>query len=75
VEIGDFTTVYSHIDISCAVKIGSHCIIGSGATINPGVTIGNGTIIGSGSVVVGDIPDNVIAAGVPARVIKVRAGS
>ena len=75
VEIGDFTTVYSHIDISGAVKIGSHCIIGSGATINPGVTIGNGTIIGSGSVVVGDIPDNVIAAGVPAKVIKERAGS
>ena len=70
VEIGDYTTVYSHIDISGGVTIGSHCVIGSGATINPGVTIGDGSIIGSGSVVAKDIPDNVIAAGVPAKVIK-----
>lgn len=73
VEIGDYTTVYSHIDISGGTKIGSHCIVGSGATINPDVRIGNNVIVGSGSVVVRDVPDNVIVAGVPAKVIKERA--
>ena len=35
-----------------------------------GVTIGNNTVIGAGSVVTRDIPDNVVAAGVPCRVIR-----
>ena len=36
----------------------------------PGVTIGNNVVIGGGSVVVKDIPDNSIAVGNPAKVIK-----
>jgi acetyltransferase-like isoleucine patch superfamily enzyme len=36
----------------------------------PGVTIGNNVVIGAGSVVTKDIPDDVIAAGNPARVIR-----
>lgn len=40
------------------------------AVINPGVTIGNNVVIGSGSVVTHDIPDNVVAAGNPCRVIR-----
>jgi galactoside O-acetyltransferase len=36
----------------------------------PGVTIGKNTVIGAGSVVTRDIPDNVLAAGVPCRVIR-----
>ena len=36
----------------------------------PGVSIGSDTIIGAGSVVNKDIPDGVIAAGVPCRVIR-----
>ena len=38
--------------------------------VNPGVTIGNNTVIGAGSVVTKDIPDNVIATGVPCRVVR-----
>lgn len=44
--------------------------IGSSSTILCGVTIGENSIIGAGAVVTKDIPDNVIAAGVPARVIR-----
>ncbi|MDP1205780.1 transferase, partial [Klebsiella pneumoniae] len=33
-----------------------------------GVTIGEGTIVAAGSIVTGDLPPNVLAAGVPARV-------
>lgn len=70
ISIGDYTTIVSVIDISGGAQIGSDCIIGSGVTIKPEVNIGTGSIIGARSVVAKDIPANVIAAGVPARVIK-----
>ncbi|MGN1415758.1 MAG: sugar O-acetyltransferase [Oscillospiraceae bacterium] len=53
-----------------AVTIGDNCWIGGNAVICPGVTIGSGSVIGAGSVVTRDIPDNVIAAGDPCRVIR-----
>ena len=43
--------------------------IGSNATILCGITIGEGAIVGAGAVVTKDVPDHVIVAGVPARVI------
>lgn len=52
------------------VKIGNNVWIGGGVNINQGVTIGDNTIIGSGSVVTKDIPANVIAAGIPCKVIR-----
>lgn len=44
--------------------------IGSSATIMCGVTIGENSVIGAGAVVIKDVPANVIAAGVPAKIIK-----
>lgn len=38
--------------------------------VNPGVTIGSNTVIGSGSVVTRDIPEGVVAAGAPCRVLR-----
>lgn len=52
------------------VKIGNNVWVGGGVQINQGVTIGDNTIIGSGSVITKDIPENVIAAGVPCKVIR-----
>ncbi|WP_395549349.1 MULTISPECIES: acyltransferase [unclassified Lacrimispora] len=52
------------------VIIGNDVFIGADAIILPGVHIGNRVIVGAGSVVTKDIPDNSIAAGVPARVIE-----
>lgn len=52
------------------VKIGNNVWVGAGVHINQGVTIGDNTIIGSGSVITKDIPANVVAAGVPCRVIR-----
>lgn len=51
-------------------KIGNNVWIGAGVHINQGVTIGDNTIIESGSVITKDIPSNVIAAGVPCKVIR-----
>jgi maltose O-acetyltransferase len=52
------------------VTIGSDVWVGGGAIICPGVTIGSRTVIGAGSVVTRDIPDDVLAAGNPCRVIR-----
>jgi acetyltransferase-like isoleucine patch superfamily enzyme len=54
------------------VKIGSDVWIGRGVCVLPGVTIGNGSVIGANSVVTKSLPDNVVAVGVPARVVRER---
>jgi maltose O-acetyltransferase len=51
------------------IKIGNNCWLGAGCIINPGVTLGNNVVIASGAVVTKSFPDNVVAGGVPARVI------
>ena len=51
------------------VTIGDNVWIGGNVCVMPGVTIGSNVVIGAGSVVTRDIPDNVIAAGNPCRVI------
>jgi maltose O-acetyltransferase len=52
------------------VEIGSDVWVGAGALILPGVRIGSGAVIGAGSVVTRDVPDGVLAAGNPCRVIR-----
>lgn len=52
------------------VKIGNNVWVGAGVHINQGVVIGDNSIIGSGSVVTKNIPANVVAAGVPCRVLR-----
>ena len=50
--------------------------IGSNATIMGGITIGENTMIGAGAVVVHDVPDNAVVAGVPARMTsEIRKGN
>ena len=56
--------------IPSPVHIGRGVWIGSGSVILPGVTIGDNAVIGAGSVVTKDVPENMIAVGDPARVIK-----
>ena len=51
--------------------IGHHVNIGWGAVVNPGIKIGNHVIIGANAVVTKDVPDGCIAAGNPARIIKI----
>ena len=50
--------------------IGDNVIIGAGAKILGGITIGNHVIIGANAVVVDSIPDNVVAGGIPARILR-----
>lgn len=55
---------------SKSVIIGNNTWIGENAVILAGSTIGNGCIIGANAVVKGEFPNNVILAGIPARIIK-----
>ncbi|POT98525.1 MULTISPECIES: maltose O-acetyltransferase [Enterobacteriaceae] len=66
----DATERNSGLEFGAPVTIGNNVWIGGRAVINPGVTIGNNVVIGSGSVVIRDIPDDVVVAGNPARIIK-----
>ncbi len=52
------------------VVIGNNVWIGGSVTILPGVTIGNNVTVGAGAVVTRDVPDNVVVAGNPAKVIR-----
>lgn len=54
------------------IVIGRDCWIGTKAVITAGTTLGDGCVIGAGSVVTRDVPANAIAAGMPARVIRMR---
>ena len=58
------------LECSKPITIGNGCWIGGGAIILPGVTIGNNCVVGAGSVVTKAIPDNSMAVGNPAKVIK-----
>lgn len=52
------------------VIISDDVFLGSNVKVLKGVTIGAGSVVANGSVVVSDIPANVIAAGIPARVLR-----
>ncbi len=54
------------------IKIGDEAWLGTGVIVLDGANIGNGAVIGAGSVVTGHIPDNAIAVGNPAKVVKYR---
>lgn len=65
-----FRKIVPDLEITKPVTVGDSVYIGNNVIILPGVHIGSHVIIGAGAVVSRDIPDNSVAAGVPARVIK-----
>jgi acetyltransferase EpsM len=58
------------VHLAGKVTVGRATWVGIGATVTDHIRIGAGSIIGAGAVVVNDIPDGVIAYGVPAKVIR-----
>lgn len=68
----DFVTVAPGVNISGNVSVGSGTDLGTGSKIIQGVHIGGWSVIGAGAVVNRDLPNNVTAVGIPAKVIKER---
>jgi acetyltransferase-like isoleucine patch superfamily enzyme len=64
------TKTFNEQNLKAPIKIGDNVWIGSHAILVPGVQIGNNCVIGAGSFVNSNIPDNSIAVGTPAKVIK-----
>ena len=58
------------IEVAKPITVGNNVWIGAGSTILAGVTIGSGSVIGAGSVVKKSIPENVVAVGVPCKVLR-----
>ena len=88
ITIGDNVTMAPRVHILChdagtkqflgytkigRVTIGDNVFIGAESVVLPGVTIGSNVIIGANSTVTHDIPDGMVAAGTPARVICIHA--
>ena len=73
VQVGSHCSIYSISTIDNKegrVTLKKNCKIGSHSIIMPGVTVGENSIIGAFSFVTKDIPDNVVAFGIPVKIIK-----
>lgn len=73
VQIGSHCSIYSVSTIDCKegpVILKENCKIGTHSAVMPGVTIGKNSVIGAFSFVNRNIPDNVVAAGTPVKIIK-----
>jgi len=73
VQIGSHCSIYSISTIDNKqgkVHLKRNCKIGTHSTVMPNVTVGENSIVGAYSFVTKDIPDNVVAFGVPAKVIR-----
>lgn len=70
--IGDFAHIAPGATLGGKVRIGEETLIGTGASVVAGMTVGSRSVIGAGAVVVRDIPDDVVAFGVPARITSDR---
>ena len=70
VSIGDFVTVSPAANVASSVTIGERSYIGMGSNVIDQTTIGSRVVVGAGAVVVKNLPDRVLAVGVPAAVRK-----
>lgn len=68
--IGNYSTINPAATINGNDRLGEGVYVGSGATLIQDISVGNWSTIGAGAVVTKDIPDSVVAVGVPAKVIK-----
>lgn len=70
VSIGNYSTLSPGVHVSGNVSIGESCFFGVGAITTNNLSVGKNTFIGAGTLVSKDIPQDVMAVGIPARPIK-----
>lgn len=73
-KIGRYSNINPGAHLAGNVTVGEGCYIGMGANVIQGRTIGAWSVIGAGAVVTRDVPACVVAAGVPAKIVKTREG-
>ncbi len=66
--IGDFAHVSPNAALGGAASVGAFSQVGIGAVVLPGITVGSRSMVGAAAAVICDIPDDVTAIGVPARI-------
>jgi sugar O-acyltransferase (sialic acid O-acetyltransferase NeuD family) len=71
-EMADFASLGPGATVGGNVRIGTGSAIALGANVIHGIRVGAHTVIGAGATVVRDIPERVVAYGVPARVVRAR---
>lgn len=69
-RVGDHAHIAPGVHMGGDVVVGAGALVGIGATVMPQRTIGAWSVVGAGGVVTADIPGDVVAVGVPARVVK-----
>jgi UDP-3-O-[3-hydroxymyristoyl] glucosamine N-acyltransferase len=72
VEIGAKTMITACAEISGSVKIGNNCWLGPNCSLMNQIRIGNNVLIGLGAVVTKSLPDNAVAVGNPARIVRIK---
>ncbi|MCZ6836177.1 MAG: acetyltransferase [Planctomycetota bacterium] len=68
--IGAYSHVAPNATLGGGAQVGDSSLIGLGAIVLPRITIGQRVVVGAGAVVVGDLPDDVVAHGVPAKIAQ-----
>jgi sugar O-acyltransferase (sialic acid O-acetyltransferase NeuD family) len=71
-KLGSYATLNPGVNLAGDISIGEGCYLGIGCSVIQGINIGPWTTVGAGAAVISDLPANVTAVGVPARVIKTR---
>jgi len=69
-SIGEYSQINPSVNFAGHCRIGRNVVVGMGTNIIENISIGDNSVIGAGSLVTQDIPENVVAYGIPARVVR-----
>jgi acetyltransferase EpsM len=69
-QVGAFAHLAPGVHLAGRVHLGEGALVGIGASVTPKVRIGAWTVVGAGAAVVHDLPNGVLARGVPAKVVR-----
>jgi sugar O-acyltransferase (sialic acid O-acetyltransferase NeuD family) len=71
-RVGDFAHVAVGATVGARCVVGEEALVAVGASVVSGCRVGARTVVGAGAVVVRDLPEDVVAFGVPARIVRAR---
>jgi sugar O-acyltransferase (sialic acid O-acetyltransferase NeuD family) len=69
-SVGTFTRIGPTVSMAGGTRVGDYCSIGMASTILDYCTVGQWSVVGAGAVVTKDVPERVVALGIPAKVVK-----